>query len=373
MTIFYPRDRRLCVVGSWFGKRYSDNSRYLFEYLSENKEKYGISDVIWVTKSRCIRDQLRHNGKKVVLINSFLSWYYHLRAKYFFYDQSSHDIDYQLSHGGVRVNLWHGVPLKKIGHYRHDFQDEPVTSIENFRRAVKSIFKQKEFILSPSVYISDVMKTAFRKSVIIGPYPRNLYLNGKISSDLSFDESCLVKKIKKSGLKPIFYLPTFRDNSDFRFFGLTSKREVEDVVNVLQDKGFLLITKLHFSENKGGFLPDKIINIPADIDVYPLLKHSEILITDYSSIYFDYLYLDREIIFYPYDLEYYKHEDRGLIFDYDEFTPGVKVTCLSEFYNAIDRFANGKLDYQFDRIRLRNMIFDNNDMDSFLRRVFCER
>ncbi len=90
----------------------------------------------------------------------------------------------------------------------------------------------------------------------------------------------------------------------------------------------VIVTKLHFASKMfhNDFITDNdlLINLDESLDVYPILKESDLLITDYSSVYFDYLYLDREIVFYPYDLDYYKNDDRGLMFEYNEFTPGEK-------------------------------------------------
>ncbi|MEZ9590424.1 CDP-glycerol glycerophosphotransferase family protein [Vibrio breoganii] len=371
-TYILPRNRRICVVGSWFGERYSDNSRYLFEFLTINKEKYGIDQVVWATRSKVVEREVISRGFKVVKINSLLSYYYHLRAKYFFYDQSASDIDYALTLGGIRVNLWHGIPLKKVGHYRKDTIGKPDSKIKSF---IRSKVDLNEFILSPSDFISDVMKEAFQKDVILGPYPRNLYLNGEIESDLSNEERFWLNKISESGLKTIFYLPTFRDKAEFKFFGMKDLAEMNETVEHINKLGFTLATKLHFAEgsDSSSILPDGVINIPGHVDVYPILKKVDILITDYSSIYFDFLHLDREIIFYPYDLEYYRDEDRGLLFDYDSFTPGVKVNNRHELLSALDNIRSNKINYREGRMKLKTKIFSEIDLELFISSVFHER
>ena len=104
--------------------------------------------------------------------------------------------------------------------------------------------------------------------------------------------------------------------------------------------------------------------MPSDADVYTFLSEVDILITDYSSIYFDYLLWERPIIFFPYDLEYYRDEDRGLIFEYDEYTPGPKIFNAKELENVlskgIDDFRSSYERNYFEAARnLKIKIFGN--------------
>ena len=85
--------------------------------------------------------------------------------------------------------------------------------------------------------------------------------------------------------------------------------------------------------------------INKDADPYVFLKMADVLITDYSSIYFDYLLLDRPIIFFDYDLKEYLNDSRELYFDYDEFTPGEKVSNYHELKKAIFKSVNSDKEY----------------------------
>jgi CDP-glycerol glycerophosphotransferase (TagB/SpsB family) len=90
----------------------------------------------------------------------------------------------------------------------------------------------------------------------------------------------------------------------------------------------VLYCKLHPNDRAG--LPDisalsAIRILPSTVDPYPLLRHTHALISDYSSIFFDYLLLDRPVVFYPYDLDAYRTRSRGLYDDYDAVTPGPKA------------------------------------------------
>lgn len=145
-----------------------------------------------------------------------------------------------------------------------------------------------------------------------------------------------MSKINKTK-KTLCYLPTFRDKKELLFLGEKSKSKIINFLNFLNENNYQLITKLHFAgtnivnrEKDILYKYKNIIILPSQMDIYPFLKYSDILITDYSSVYFDFLYLNRDIIFYPYDLTYYKLYDRGLLFEYNKITPGDKVFNLNE-------------------------------------------
>jgi CDP-glycerol glycerophosphotransferase len=100
------------------------------------------------------------------------------------------------------------------------------------------------------------------------------------------------------------------------------------------------------------------------MDICFILKYTDILITDYSSIYFDFLLHNKPIIFYPYDLEYYKSKDRGLIFDYDKFTPGPKAYNLNQLKKIIMEVIKNNKEhlniYEPERIELNDKINDTS-------------
>ena len=93
---------------------------------------------------------------------------------------------------------------------------------------------------------------------------------------------------------------------------------LNDFFSFLQQHHYFLLTKVHFYgalHNHDSILysNDRILNLPVDFDIYPFLKKTDILLTDYSSVLFDFLYLDKDIICFPYDIDSYKNADRGFL------------------------------------------------------------
>ncbi|WP_063656217.1 CDP-glycerol glycerophosphotransferase family protein [Aliivibrio fischeri] len=360
-TLLFKRDDKLIIVGSWFGDRYADNSRYFFEYMDNIKD----FKTIWVTKNDKVFNEVKSTGRHVIKVGTIISLYYHLRAKYFVFDQSINDVDSKYTRGAIRINLWHGIPLKKIG---------KMVKGSNFNqsdnRLKDFIFgKTKDYLVSPSEFSDDIFKKCFDKEIIRGPYFRVSYLKDELWKRVETKESIMLEEIKKKNKKILFYLPTFRDNSRLQFLG---GGDYSNFLKNIEQKGYVFITKLHYAE--GLFHGENeslhgIINLPDDYDVYPFLKETNILITDYSSVYFDFLSLDREIIFYPYDLDFYEKKDRGFAISYKEHTPGHKVFNINDLLNTIDAIELGKINYSNEREKLNQKIWFENQELTFLKEI----
>lgn len=370
-TTFIPRDQGIWVIGSWFGKRYADNSRYFYEHLNENKELYQLKKIIWVTDESDIVEFIRASGRLVYRKKSLMGCYYHLRAKVFLYDQSSEDLNYEFTHGALRVNLWHGIPLKKVGyHYKKKIEKGGFYQIIS-KLTMHVATGKKDYILGTSKLSEKLLSSAFNIKTIQGPYPRNEYLIGGINSYLTEQENKYLEIIKKSGKEIIFYLPTFRDKCELKFLGTNDIEEQYKVISELENLNYILVTKVHYAGKNtlNDISNDNFINLPPDMDVYPFLKITDILITDYSSVYFDFLCLNREIVFLAYDLEYYQNDDRGLILNYDRYTPGEKVYDTNSIVKTIEKIKNNEIDYSKQRLAIKNEMFYYNSLSDFVDRL----
>lgn len=364
ILIFIKKDSKVLIIGGWFGKRFADNSRYLYQYLNENKEKYHLKNIIWITNEKkiyfFIKKELRY---EVYMKWSIKSIYYHLKAKFHIIDQSPKDILYYLSTGAIKINLWHGFPLKKIGIFVKEFKsDQNTIEIGEW---------EKKYVLTCSDFGDQTLGKAFnvdKEKMLRGCYPRNYFLTNKnkklLRSELKYLE--IIKRKKQKNIKIIMYLPTFRDKKKLIFLGEKNSKKLEMFFKFLYENNYFLITKIHFAGdkiiNKGRDKAEKnkkILNLPSEVDIYSILKEIDILITDYSSVYFDFLYLNRDIIFYPYDLEYYANEDRGLLLDYNGMTPGDKVYTLDELKENLKKKLSEKDDYEKKRKELLKLCFEN--------------
>lgn len=361
---FLKKSSNFLIIGDFNGERFGDNSKYLYLYLNKYKYKYGLQKVIWVTKNKNIKNELKSKNYEVYYINSIQGIYYHIKSLYHIVDQGENDINPFLSHKAIKINLWHGYPIKKIMKFCGEINKKYVGGWEEPNLLVGSKFGEKT--------IGRAFGSVKEKN-IYGLFPRvHFLLNNEYPT---FDaENEILKKItelKRNEKKILLYLPTFRDNGGTKFLGTNTEKEVLDFFYFLQNKNYILITKSHpVKEEK--FINkenDVCLSINSNIDIYPILKEIDILITDYSSVYFDFLALNKEIIFNPYDLEEYKNNIRGLLFNYDEITPGFKASSTREIMEYLNQNKRKRDIYEKERMKLYELCFENRGIEEVVQSI----
>lgn len=339
-SFFIPRDKHIWLFGSTFGRRFADNPRYFYLYLSQNKS-LGIRP-IWISHSKPLVKELTLAGYEAYWYKSLKGIWYCLRGKVYLFDNYSKDISFFLSGRAKKINLWHGIPLKKI---QRDNQYDKVRHPKNkwetlgyFPRTI-SDEKASHYILSPSSYFAPIFSSAFAtKRVMVCGYPRcDSFTSNGIHPFLLKKERKYLQQIKeKQAKKIILYMPTFRD-SETKFFDAVDGTRLS---LFLEQHNYLFCMKLHTKSKlqaKVRQLNSKhIVMIDSDTDPYPFIPYSDVLITDYSSIYFDYLLTSKPILFFCYDLEEYLAQSRKMYFPYEAVTPGKKVRTLQELENALE-------------------------------------
>lgn len=380
VSLGVPKTRKVVIIGGWFGKRFADNSRYLYSFINSNKENINVKKVVWVTKNIDLLNELIVNGVYACKSSSLKSYWYHLRAKIHIVDQGSDDISPYFSIRAIKINLWHGFPLKKIGAYRYseNYKQSIGTFPHKFKLFVKPLFTKgfwgNSYILATSNFAAKVLSYSFEKKeskMIICPYPRNFYLgNAYENLFLLNSEKLFIYKLKQSisiGKKIIGYFPTFRDIGEEGLFGSRNNEELTLLFETLKKNNYIVLVKNHLhSSNFDKLNPKDVVwELQNITDLYPLLNFVDILITDYSSIYFDFLYTQKPIIFFPYDIDYYSITDRGFIFDYDEYTPGPKIYELSILQEYLDKGYSYIVDeymnnYLEKASQIKKEIFANN-------------
>lgn len=367
LSFLIPRDKKIWVLGSTFGRRFADNPRYFYLYLHQfQRDKV---KAIWISKNKDIVNLLNINGYTAYYFKSLNGIWYSLRAKVYLYDNYSKDINFWLSGGAIKINLWHGIPLKKIqmdnifDKVRHP--DNKWIKMKYFLRRM-SDEKPSHFVLTTSESLIKIFKSAFNtKHVLVSGYPRNDTLCSKLIVNVLLpEEKKSLELINKSKCKTVLlYMPTFRDSEEL-FFEKVNENDLKDY---LKSKDMLLCVKLHPKSklnkdfNKLG--GENIQIIDPNVDPYILLQLADALITDYSSIYFDYLLLDRPIIFFNYDMQEYLSNTRELYFSYEKFTPGHKATNwheLKKILNNLEDLKNSQIEKE-RRNYIRNIVFNGKE------------
>ncbi|MGJ7131455.1 CDP-glycerol glycerophosphotransferase family protein [Morganella morganii] len=334
------RNNNLWVIGS--KNNFSCNSKYFYlNFYSKNN--YSNITLIWITPNKKLYMKLKSKGYKVAYKYSIKGLYYLLKSRVYITSYGSqYDLSYWTSGGVFLVYLWHGIGIKNINYS----STTPVMLKIYHSKKIIDIIAYSSYREKPNLFIStsDFMNQHFSKAfniplcnIITSIYPRCSIFNmsnQKIIQSLELlelhQEIYLFKKSKEYK-NTIFYMPTWRDNnSNFMELAIPNYTMLNDT---LKKTNSLFIIKLHPNTNIAEFKKDysNIIIIKGDIDPYPILAITDLLITDYSSIYYDYILKDvYRTLLYPFDIISYTQECRDLAYPYDEYTEGEKAYTYNE-------------------------------------------
>ena len=329
IVLLIPKKKNLWIFGAWFGKQYSDNSKYLFEFISLNHKDIRT---IWITHKKQIRELIRAKGFEAYLSYEVKGIFYSIKANSAIICQTKQDIGAILLGGKKVIQLWHAIPFKKIM-YDHEYDNKIYTKL--FLQVKKYLFpfqyESYSMSIASSIEVQSRIMSAYklkRSQVKITGYPRNDIILADSNCNPYLNVIRKNKKIKKY----VLFAPTFRKD-EVQMLKLFNGLNYHDLNQIMVDCDCMYLIKLHYAakrlvlilSDKKSFSNITFITQSEVGDVNYLLPHIDILITDYSGIYLDFLLLDRPIIFTPFDIDYYIASDRELYEDYNVATSCGKV------------------------------------------------
>ena len=253
------------------------------------------------------------------------------KAKYIFTD-SGIQYKYVKRPSQVFIDLWHGTPLKLMG---IDYASE-IASIGHIQHPLLS----SDYLLYPNEYMMDIMLRAYQIEKI---YPGKIILEGYPRNTVFFDDKRRLEVKEKLGFEDrevFIYMQTYRgevqkidDNRDFIVEFLAKMDE-------MLDENQLLIAKLHpYDESNIDYSNfNNVISFPEGFETYDVLNVCDVLITDYSSVLFDFANTGKKIILYNYDEENYL-SSRGIYIPLDEL-PFSKVQDADALINELNTPKN---------------------------------
>jgi CDP-glycerol glycerophosphotransferase (TagB/SpsB family) len=330
----FSKDKQILTV-FFTENNYADNSRYFLEYLRsipshDYKVRVLVKNLDLYKQIHVIYPDITYYSKSIPGLRLFLKTKnivisHGSDSSYFFpyfLDIKSKNI----------INLWHGIPLKRLSLQVKGIRESK--SRKRFQKftsiCASSPFEQFLLAACFDMHIDDVWVTGT---------PRNDYLINP-SSELITEHKYLGKKI-------ILYAPTWREYGSRSSFFPFEDKDLRALNTFLEEQDTYLLLRGHreemerISSNYGEKSLSRIL--PAHQEIFPdaqqLLAHVDVLVTDYSSIYLDFLLVDKPIIFIPYDLKEYESY-RGFLFDYDTNTPGDKIYTQEEFINSLNSSLN---------------------------------
>jgi len=338
-------DDNLIILGAYTGRLYIDNPKYLFEFLNKQSK----NQVIWITKNKDVTSGLKKKGFTVLPFYSIKTLKLLRKAKYIFLSHGRSDIlPIKFSSRTTIILAWHGTPIKIIN---LNLENTYAYSKWNRIFKLKSEFNEYvNFLLTPTKDEEDhrILANAFKiplSKILSSGYPRNdilLVKNDEFTQKLKikFEIASHIERI-------ILYAPTYRDDFIFRF--PLTESELNTLNDLLKETHTIFLIKGHiFEEELEVNKYDHFQLIKKDGDIQELLLISDILVTDYSSMMFDYLLLNRPILLFAYDLKEYVKE-RGMYYNFEEIAPGPILFTGKELIDAIKNIE--KIDNNFKEKR----------------------
>jgi len=359
-----PKHNDLWVFGAAGEKIFWENPKYFYLFVANQKEKSDVKP-IWISKSTDMVNKLQSEDYQAYHYRSLKGLWCCLRAKYCFYSHTIEDINQSLLLGSKKINFFHGAPLKRFG-----WDNSNEIGGNGFITVLKAFYKTAYFDFDIGISSSDYMINTYKSATIIQygkfkstGFPRNdIFFRNFEDWHIGADVDA-VAKMSSSDKTNVMYLPTWRSYDEYSFEEIMNLERMDEWAEVNDAN---VIFKLHPSSDIDEDAVkdyDNLWLMQQSVDLQPLLKETDILISDYSSVHNDFLLLDRPIVFYPFDKARYK-ENRGFVRDYDYFTPGPKSENFDELLENLNKTIDGEFDYSDERKEIRDKLFDHQDGNS---------
>lgn len=382
LALIVPRRKKRMVLWGRDRGEFSDNVKYLYLHLflasPQDFEFY------FLTENESVSEQLSQKRMPVLLYPSLHSIWMLLRSSVVVTDSDVwiNKFRYHLLFPAFKVQLWHGVGLKTIGLDNPQIKELLRHPIMRIYYGLKGKLVRYDLLITTGDgftergYVTGMNK----KRIEPAGYPRNdvFFTDFKGYERIGVDEAACtrIEAFKREGGKVAAYLPTFRDSGKDAVSNKILDIGVLD--GFCREHRLLMIFKFH----SWGMIRDpetkeaisraqNVIIYDNSRDIYPVLPQVDVMISDYSSVYMDFLLLDRPILFFAYDLEEYMKNERDFYFSYDELTPGMKCADQNELLQGLKRCISGDDGFSPQRGILARKAFNDHDGRASVRILKC--
>ena len=369
-----PKQKNLVLfIGNGDGQ-FRDNVKYLFLHFLRS-DPAGI-EYYFLTENRLVLSELKHSNFPVLFFPRLRTFWKMLRTAVIVVDNFAwiKRAKYHFLVRAKKIQLWHGCSIKRLELDDPLLKPAPASTIGRILYAAAGRFPTYDLLLSTSrANTQNVFRHSFRyRRIIESGYPRNdVFFRKPDSSDMLGADSKIFPQVavfKSRGYKVVLYAPTYRDTGDGDDFLERNALDMEALNRFGKQQRLVFVFKVHpnrqfdfdFSRSP------QILLYQSTADVYPFLPLVDLLLTDYSSIFFDFLHLDKPIVFFPYDYDKYIKADRKLTYDYNWVTPGPKCSNQNDVHQAIVRCLSNQRDdvYRQKRNEIYAMAFSRREENS---------
>lgn len=339
--ICLPIKKRLVMFESFNGKDVNDNPAAIYRALVKADRQYRQTAYFSVKPGEYAA--LHAKYPEVHLIKRFTPRWVWLMARAEYWVLNSRLPNWwHANRRTTTIQTWHGTPLKKLG---TDIQTVaiPGRTTAQYHADFVTAANRWDYLIAPNQYSLDIFKRAFgyRGRFLPIGYPRNDVL---YTHDEPADLAQLRARLLPGVTGPVVtYAPTWRDDAAVRpgVYRFDLPFDLGDFFRHVPATTHLIIRPHYLVKNQvdiRGY--EDRVSVLAETDIAELYLISDLLITDYSSVMFDYANLQRPQLFFAYDLAHYRDQLRGFYFQYDaQSLPGPLVTTAPAFYHQLDQWA----------------------------------
>lgn len=280
------------------------------------------------------------------------------------------------------VQMWHGIPIKGMG-----FMDRGLTDYSK----VSTYANRADLLVSSSDMVDVLISACFgisKKKFVRAGFPRNdllvtpdSHLRHHLASEFS-------SGVMGDNTRIIFYIPTFRVGHKGQYnegaIDIWCDWQLNELEDFLRINDAVLLMKPHpyemRRESVGRFFQSEYVKVIDDIwlshnrvDLYSLLALTDTLITDYSSVFFDFLLCDRPILFFVPDIEEYQRSRGFLLSPFHQWAPGLVVFEAEQLLVGIHASFQSPNEFKEDRRRIRDLFFEAGTDAQFGEWKSCDR
>ena len=365
------KDKNLVLFGAMNGNFYGDNSRHLFEWMLIHRPQINY---VWITASRRVEKELNGLDYPVVRYNNLRGLYFLFKASLCCYTNSVRDIIFEANYlpAGIKMlALRHGRSVKRVRFARLEHK---IDKTEEESRKIES--ERIIAAISTSEFVSKIQEECLgigKEKHIVTGYPRTDRLIKPTKEDKRTYQRLLEKR---SGFTDVLYAPSWRHGRypttffPFKDFDLNKLNEylTENRVRIWLRPHVNDLLKYPELNQFLKLLSDsnpliRILDHNKVADVNQILPGIDMLISDYSALYHDYLLLDRPIILIPYDYDDFARQN-GFLYDYKKYAPGPLVYSQE---GLVRQLLTSKDKFKHKRAVLRKLIYRYQDTNA------CER
>ncbi|MCB0326844.1 MAG: CDP-glycerol:glycerophosphate glycerophosphotransferase [Bdellovibrionales bacterium] len=338
-----PIDSSLVVFESFFGKEYGGQPRYIYEKLLESKKFF---KAVWVTNPKYCSTKLEIPGDHIQVARGSDEYFRYLARAGYWVNNIKFPVK-EKPHETIYLQTWHGTPLKRLA---GDIEIKAGPEV-HARNAAYIESRSWDFMLAQNTFSKDIFKRAYNLTcpILDYGYPATDVLRTERQKEFKkrIHEKFRIPESKKI----ILYAPTWRDDMEKKKgsweFSFSLPFDLSKMKKHFAND-FSLLMRMHHLVKENFITPetkDFTIDVSGENDATELLCAADILITDYSSIFFDFAYTGKPILFFMHDLDHYISNTRGLYLDVHKELPGPVCKTEEDLFQKLSELKNGHTSY----------------------------